>query len=53
MLWLPFVSCKLIWIDNIYDSDDLSLTQMILQCTTGVNTEDEDLEDEENDENYK
>ena len=42
-----------IWIDKIYDSDDLPLTQMVLQRTTGLNAEDEDAEDEEGDENYK
>ena len=35
-----------IWIDKIYDSDDLPLTQMVLQSDTGVNTEDEAAEDE-------
>ena len=48
-----FFSCIYIWIENIYDSDDQPLTQMILQRTTRVNTEDEDAKDEEDDENYK
>ena len=42
-----------IWIDKSYDSDDLPLTQMVLQRNTGVNIEDEDMEDKEDDENYK
>ena len=42
-----------IWIDKIYDSDELPLTQMVLQITTGVNTEDKYVENEEDDENYK
>ena len=41
-------------IDKIYDSDDdLPLTQMVLQCTIGISTEDEDTEDDEDDEGYE
>ena len=40
-------------IGNIYDSDDLPLTQMVLYRTTGVNTEDEDGGDVEDNENYR
>ena len=41
-------------IDKIYDSDDdLPLTQMVLQCTIGMSTEDEDTEDDEDDEGYE
>ena len=39
-------------IDNIYNSDDLPLTQRVINCNTGVNTKDKDAEDEEDDENY-
>ena len=42
-----------IWIDKIYNSDDLPLTQMLLQRTNGVNSEDEDAEDDDDDENNK
>ena len=38
-------------IDKIYDSDDLPLTQMVLQRNTEVNDEDENAEDEEDNEN--
>ena len=41
-----------VWIDKIYYSDDLPLTQMVLQRTTGVNTEVKDAEYDEDDENY-
>ena len=41
-------------IDNIYDSDyDAPLTQMVLQCTIGISTEDEDKKDDDNDEGYE
>ena len=41
-------------IDKIYDSDDdVLLTQMVLQHTIGVSTEEEDTEDDEDDESYK
>ena len=41
-------------IDKIYDSDDdLPLTQMVLQCTIGISTEDEDKKDDDNDEGYE
>ena len=42
-----------IWIDKIYDSDDLPLTQMVLQQNIEVNNEGEDAEDKEYYENYK
>ena len=42
-----------IWINKIYDSDDVPLTQIVLQRTTGVNTEDKDAEDDEDEENDK
>ena len=57
LLWLfyadamNFFSCIYIWIENIYDSDDLLLTQMVLQGAKWVNTEDKYTEDEEDDEN--
>ena len=35
-----------ILIDKIYDSDNLPLTQMLIQRTTGINTEEEDVEEE-------
>ena len=35
-----------------YDSDDLLLTQMVLKRNTGVKTEDEHAEDEEDEKNY-
>ena len=41
---------KYIWIEKINDSDDLPLTQMVLQRTTGVSSEDKDAEDDEYDE---
>ena len=40
-----------ILVHNIYDSNDPSLTQMVIQCTTGVNSEDEDAVDDEDDKN--
>ena len=40
-------------IDKIYDiDDDVPLTQMVLQRTIGVNTEDGDTEYDEDDECY-
>ena len=51
MVWLSFVS--FVYINyNSYDSDDLLLTQILLQRNTGINSEDKDAEDEEDDENY-
>ena len=41
-----------IWIDKSYDSDDLTLTQMVLQRITEVNYEDENMEDEEDNANF-
>ena len=38
-----------IWIDKIYDIYDIPLSQMVIQCTAGVNTKDEDVEDDEDD----
>ena len=43
-----------IWIDKIYDiDDDVTLTQIVLHCTIGVSTEDEDAEDDEENESDK
>ena len=41
-------------IEKIYDSDkDVPLTQMVLQRTIGVITQEEDMEDDEEDKDYK
>ena len=45
--YILFISC--IWIDKSYDSDDLPLTQIVIQRNTEVNDEDENAEDEEED----
>ena len=41
-----------IWIENSSDSDDLLLTQMVIQCNTEVNDEGENVEDEEDDASF-
>ena len=38
---------------QIHESDDLPLNQMVLRRNTGVNTEDEYAEDDDDDKNYK
>ena len=41
-------------IDKIYDSDDdVTLTQVVLQNTSGVSTENKDTENDEGDESYR
>ena len=42
-----------IWIDKIYYSDDVLLTQIVLQRTKGVNSEEEDAKDEKGDKSYE
>ena len=46
--WGDYLFClKYIWIDKIYDSDDMPPTQMVLQNNSEVNDEDKNAEDEE------